>query len=320
MSIRNITTLLIMLTGIISSSAQGLTLFSPEMRDAADYPHRVVMDFLERYFGEELPAQRQTTREHKMADDKVYFRKGQLSDLYHITDTMAFSINMIDRHYEVEWKNQEEPFVTVVFPAQYDLILGMNQNDAQQRLKETIISAPIRKDSLQTPISMQMQDDSTYIAKTEMFELESLNDAVYYSKVYDDFLPVFANGHLEYSAANMFHGLISDADYRMYVEQSVYGMSTINYLLTLNQWLNYCAQLGMKIFFGVEEQREDGILAIVIAKCETFGFNHLLSVVIPDKFVDDKNAVLKVRLTPYIPTHNVKNLYQKETKKTRIKI
>lgn len=320
MSIRNITSLLIMLTGTLSSSAQGLTLFSSEMRDAADYPHRVVMDFLERYFGEELPAQRQTTREHKMADDKIFFRKGQLSELYHITDTMAFSINMIDRHYEVEWKNQEEPFVTVVFPAQYDLILGMNQNDAQQRLKETIISAPIRNDSLQTPISMQMQDDSTYIAKTEMFELESLNDAVYYSKVYDDFLPVFANGHLEYSAANMFHGLIPDADYRMYVEQSVYGMSTVNYLLTLNQWLNYCAQLGMKIFFGVEEQHEDGILAIVIAKCETLGFNHLLSVVIPDKFVDDKNAVLKVRLTPYIPTHNVKNLYQKETKKTRIKI
>ena len=69
----------------------------------------------------------------------------------------------------------------------------------------------------------------------------------------------------------------------------------------------------MNIFFAVEEEREDGILAIVVAQCKELGFNHLLSVVIPDKFVNDQNAVLKVRLTPYIPTHNVKTLYQQET-------
>ena len=144
-------------------------------------------------------------------------------------------------------------------------------------------------------------------------ELESLNDAIYYNKVRDNYQPVFESAHLEYSAANLFYGLISDADYRMYVEQSVYGMKTINYMLSLQQWLNYCAQLGMKVFFAVEEQREDGLLAIVIAQSRELGFNHLLSVVIPDKFVTDKNAVLKVRLSPYIPTHNVKDLYQKES-------
>lgn len=319
MSIRSIT-ILLLLTGCLSLSAQGLKLFGSEMRDAADYPHRVVMDFLERYFGIELLSLRETTCEHKMADDKVYFRKGQLSDLYQVTDTMPFSVNLLDRYYEVEWTKQEEPFVTIVFPAQYDLLLGMEQSDAQQRLKKSILSAPSRNDSLTPPDSMQIQEDSIYIFKTEMFELESLNDAVYYNKVDNGYQSVFTNKHLDYSAANLFHGLIPDVDYRMYVEQSVYGMKTVNYTLTLSQWLNYCAQLGMKIYFAIEEQREDGMLAIVIARCEALGFNHLLSVVIPDKFVDDRNAVFKVRLTPYIPTHNVKNLYQKETKKTRIKI
>ena len=99
----------------------------------------------------------------------------------------------------------------------------------------------------------------------------------------------------------------------MYVEQSVYGMKTIDYTLSLQQWLNYCAQLGMKVFFAVEEQQEDGLLVVVVAQSRELGFNHLLSVVIPDKFVLDKNAVLKVRLSPYIPTHNVKDLYQKES-------
>ena len=310
---------LVLLMGSLSLSAQELKLFSPEMHDAASYPHHVVMDFLERYFGKELPAMKQTTLEHKMADDKVYFRKGSMSDLRQIADTMPFSINLLDRYYEVKWLKQNETFVTIVFPAQYDLLLGMEKDEAQNRLKEAILSAPKRSNQKEVPHDLALLDDSIWQSKTEHFELESLNDATYFNKVHEDFKPVFDMVHLEFSAANLFHGLIDDADYRMYVEQSVYGMKTITYSLSLQQWLNYCAQLGMKVFFAVEEQREDGLLAIVIAQSRELGFNHLLSVVIPDKFILDKNAVLKVRLSPYIPTHNVKDLYQKETGKHKKK-
>ena len=303
----------LLLTWTLSSSAQGLKLFSPETHDAAAYPQRVVMDFLERYFGKELPVLKQTTLEHKMTDDKVYFRKGNISSLVQITDTIPFSIDLLDRYYEVKWYKQNEPFVTIVFPAQYDLLMGMQQNDSQLKLKERILAAPERNDSIRISADMTMQEDSIYIMKTEAFELESLNDATYYNKVRDKYTPVFNNTHLDFSAANLFHGLISDADYRMYIEQSVYGMKKINYFITLRQWLNYCSRCNMKIFFAVEEQREDGILAIIISQCKELGFNHLLSVVIPDKFVNDKNAVLRVRLTPYIPTHNVKTLYKQET-------
>ena len=97
-------------------------------------------------------------------------------------------------------------------------------------------------------------------------------------------------------------------------------MSTISYTITLNQWHNYCAEWGLKVFFAVEEEREDGILALIIAQSRELGFNHLLSVVIPDKFIIDKNTVLKVRLSPYIPTHNVKDLYQKEATNHKKKV
>lgn len=298
-----------LLIGSLSVSAQGLKLFSPEMRDAANYPHQVVMDFLERYFGKELPALKQTTLEHKMADDKVYFRKGKLQDMYHLRDTMPFSISLLDKYYEVRW----EPVVTVVFPAQYDLLLGMEKDEAQNRLKEAIHAAPNYHLEKEVPANLTLLDDGIWQSKSEHFELESLNDAIYYNKVREDYQPVFDSTHLDYSASNLFHGLIADIDYRMYVEQSVYGMKTINYTLSLSQWLNYCSHLGMKVYFAVEEQREDGLLAIVVAQSRELGFNHLLSVVIPDKFVTDNNAVLKVRLSPYIPTHNVKDLYQKES-------
>lgn len=305
---RSIITMLLLI-GTQSLSAQELKLFSPEVRDAASYNQLVVMDFLERYFGKELPALKQTTLEHKMADDKVYFRKGKLQDLYHVNDTMAFAISLLDRYYEVKW----DSVVTIVFPAQYDLLLGMEKDVALNRLKEFILTAPNCNREKKVSANLTQIDDSIWQSKQDNFELESLNDAQYYNMVCEDYQPVWDSDHLDYSAANLFHGLIADADYRMYVEQSVYGMKTINYTLSLQQWLNYCKQLEMKIFFGVEEQREDGLLAIVIAQSREFGFNHLLSVVIPDKFITDRNAVLKVRMSPYIPTHNVKDLYQKES-------
>ena len=45
------------------------------------------MDFLERYFTD-LSIVKQTTIQTKMADDKVFFRKGRPQDLYQVADTM----------------------------------------------------------------------------------------------------------------------------------------------------------------------------------------------------------------------------------------
>lgn len=307
---RSVYTLLLMIW-YVSASSQGLKLFSPEMKEAAPKPQVVVMDFLERYF-KDLPTIKQTSIETKMADDKVYFRKGKLSDLSHVCDTMPFSISLLDRYYEVNWMKSDEPFVTIVFPAQYDLLLGLQKDEALKQFKDAILMAPQRTDSIVVPSDLQYLSDSLFQSKGDTLELASLSDALYYNKVREDYHPVFDNDQVAYSAANLFHGMINDMDYRMYVEQSVYGMTTINYTITLNQWLNYCADWDLKVFFAVEEEREDGVLALVIAQSKELGCHHLLSVVIPDKFIGDQNAVLKVRMTPYIPTHNVKDLYQKQ--------
>ena len=303
---------LLLIIWCASASSQGLKLFSSEMKEAAPRNHVVVMDFLERYFND-LPSTKQTTVLTKMADDKVYFRKGKPSDLNQICDTMPFSINLLDRYYEVKWMKAEEPYVTIVFPAQYDLLLGIEKDKASQQFKDAILAAPQRNEEVMVPSNLELMGDSLFQSKSDTLELASLTDAIYYNKVREDYHPVFDNDHLAYSSANLFHGLIPDVDYRMYVEQSIYGMTTINYSIKLSQWLNYCAEWGLKVFFAVEEEREDGILALVIAQSKELGYHHLLSVVIPDKFVSDPNAVLKVRLTPYIPVHNVKDLYQKQS-------
>ena len=292
-------------------TAQNMKLFSSEQRQAAGKLQIVVMDFLERYFAQQKRLD-PVTRQTRLADDKVYFRCGSITDLDQVNDTMPFSINLIDRHYEVEWVKNQHPYIKVVFPAQFDLLLGMKQEEAQLRFKELLTDSCQREVKPEIPCSFCLTKDSICKYQSERFELEDMTNAVYYYP--NDSLPVFDDAHLDYSAANLFLGHILNTDHRLFVEQSVYGMKSVKYFITLNQWLNYCIDMNLKLFFGVEEYRQDGLIAIVIAQSREFGFNHLLSLVIPDKFVTDKNCILKARLIPYIPIHNVKELFSKESK------
>ncbi|MBO4802010.1 MAG: hypothetical protein J5545_09135 [Bacteroidaceae bacterium] len=295
------------------SAAQQLHLFSPELRQAAGR-QALIMDFVEHYFND-LFTKSAEMRATKMADDKVFFRKGRPEDLRHLADTIPFSITFHDKFYEVSWSQADEPFITMVFPAKYDLILGLSQDEVQKRTKDYILAAPPRDSLVTVPDSLTLTADSLLISKHSFLELESLTDATYYiyNKVYaPDTVPVFDSHYPEASAANLFMGIIHNKDYRLYVEQSLYGMKTVSYTLALSQWLNYCAEQQLQVFFAVEEVREDGIKALVIAHSRELNYNHLLSVIIPDHFIDREGIVLKARMTPFIPTHNIKNLYKVE--------
>lgn len=307
---------IMLVMGVLSSTAQQLNLFSEDMRVSANPRQTIVMDFVERYFSQ-LLSMKQSAIPSKMADDKVYFRKGKPMDLRLVSADMLVSISLVDRHYELMWEKGNQPFLNIVFPAQFDLIFGLRQDEAQQRLKDDIVNAPHFVTSHPTPVGMKEKEKGIFVSQQSHFELESLNNAKYYKKSGDDFIPVFDSSFKEYSAANLFQGLVPVDSFQIYVNQTVYGMETKSFNITLEQWLDYCTYLGLDIYFAVEEEREDGLLALVLVHSREFGFNHMLSVVVPDHFVDHAPTILKARLTSYIPTHNLKDLYQKESKKRK---
>lgn len=297
-------------------------LFSEQVRMEANKPMNQVMDFLEHYFVG-LKNVKGTSVTDKMADDKVHFRKGSLSDYYSLCERVPFSINLVDKHYEVSWYKEDAPYITVVFPAQYDLIMGKPQNEIKNEFRSAVISANHRDCKLTNyPKNPEKYDDTIWISKREYYELESLNDATYYIRCNEGsgFSPLFDNRHKSLSAANLFQGMIDKVDRKMYVEQSVYGMTSVKYTIMLSQWLDYCKEQNLKVFFAVEEEREDGLKVMVIAQSSELCYNHLLSVILADDFIRNPNSMVKVKLTPYIPTHNIKNLFQKESRKSRKKI
>lgn len=136
-----------------------------------------------------------------------------------------------------------------------------------------------------------------------------------------DTIPIFSDSDKWHSAANLFLGCIDTiSDYKLYIEQSLYGFKKAQYLVPLAKWLAYCQSMKMTVYFGIEEEREDGLKALVIAQCKELGFNHMMSVIIPFNFVNNKKTVFKAKLNAYIPTQNVKNLYQQYVDKPKKKI
>ena len=304
------------------ASAQRFHLFSDEIK--RDFPS-VVYDFLERYLYEtDSLQQKGVDVTQKLHDDKVMFMAGSASVARNITPSTLFSMkNVESKYYQVAWTDTKgKALLTMAFPMQYELLWGKPKVQLEQTLKDEIAGAKEFVVVKPKQDDMEVQTDSCLMSKpVENYYVKSLNTATYFRKQGNQLQPVFDSSDKWHSATNLFLGCIAQADlYNIYVEQNVYGFKKIPYTMKLSQWLAYCQAMKLKMFFTVEEEREDGLKALLIAQSDDLKFNHMLSVVIPDDFVTNPKAMLKATLNAYIPTQNVKNLYLQYVKKNKKRI
>lgn len=303
--------------------AQRFNLFSQEMRSA--YPS-VVYDFLERYLYEiDSLQQRKVAVEQRLRDDKVLFVTGSAASAQQITSEMFFTVTKTeDKYYEVAWTDTlGNVILDLAFPMQYELLLGMPKVDIEKSFNLTLAEQHQYEPILTQKESLLQQDSAIYMTDpVSHYYVESLNNARFYHKVSPDSLtPIFDDNDKWHSAANLFQGCIDNAsDYMLHIEQNLYGFTKKQYTVSLYQWLAYCQAMKLNVYFGIEEEREDGLKALLIAQSKDLGFNHMMSITIPDNFVSNHQAVLKAVLNAYIPTQNVKDLYQQYVKKPKKRI
>lgn len=305
-----------------ASQAQRFRLFSQEVRDLSP---SVVYDFLERYLYEIDSLQ--TRGEYidlRLRDDKVFFRTGSASTAKRLTPDMSFSVSKTDdKFYEVVWSDTlGNAVLDMAFPMQYELLLGKSKAAVEKEFKDELLaildSVVVRSPAtslVPTEDGCQMSEPQTH------YYVESMNDATYYSSQAGKLLPVFSGSDKWHSAANLFQGVIQQiGTRRLYIEQNLYGFQKMQYTVSLTQWLRYCHKMQMTVYFAVEEEREDGLKCLLIAQNKDLGFNHMLSIILPDDFVTNQNCTVKATLNAYIPTQNIKNLYQQYVDKPKKKI
>ena len=310
---------LVCLTLFGQTDKNTLRLFSNEMKAA--YPS-VIYDFLDRYLYDINHRQRGYELNQRMADDKVIVTEGSIDNISKLSPEMSFSLTRNeDASYEVCWTDTlGNTLLGLQFPIQFELLLGQPKAELEKTMRQQldICSNVVTPQPLNSELE-KMSDGYFRTIPVTHYYVESLNTATYYQKEKGGTMkPVYDKTQKWYSAANLFHGLIREAsDYRLYIEQNLYGFNKESYAISLNQWLNYCVENKLTIYFAIEEEREDGLKALLIAQSHDLGFNHMLSIIIPDNFVEKKNVTLKATMNAYIPTDNVKDLYQQYKEKPK---
>lgn len=282
-----------------------------------------VYDFIERYLLELSCIPSSFPMEQRLRDDKFLILGGSVGNISKLSTSTSFSMECRDeKYYEVVWSNENTTLLDIAFPIQYELLLGMPKVEIEKKIKDQISGTSIRPYEL-IPDSdvVEISENVFQSQPVSNYYVESLNTARYYSKDSEGNLsPIFDSTQKWYSAANLFGGLIPNlGGYKLYIEQNNYGFTKESYTVSFQQWIDYCKNNDITVYFAVEEEREDGLKGLLIGQSKKLGFNHMMSVIIPNNFAENPKSVFKASLNAYIPTQNVKELYQKYTKKDKEK-
>ena len=268
----------------------GLYLFSDQLRASAQSP---IFDFLERYFLQLKYPPIVKTSANMIRDDNFRFIQGSMTTIDGLRLTDDFSYINDNHRYTATWQRDGRIMLSVSFPVEYELISGENKIEAEENLLADI----------QKTIVGQRKDDArrndTYINK-------SFSNRLYYQQGQ----LILDSKHPAESLANLMLTMNAPGDYTIQMTQVSYGFKKKVFQVPLHQWIAFCQNNGCQLYFGIDDIKANGeISAVVIAVNETENYNHVLTLTLSSKAMDARQGLIEARLFPYVPTHNVLNMF-----------
>ena len=279
-----------------------------------------VLEFIERYFLELSFCSDDYQRNQKMQDDKFIFLLGDYSRCFSLIQESDFKLSKVDdKYYEATWSKNGVDKLSVAFPIWCELLTGMPLNEIQKSLFQSVKDSPDSLQLVEELTDMMKIEDGIYgtnpakhykLAELINRRYYSMNDSLEFSVIYD-------TCHLKYSIANLFHLPNLGLGRKLQIEQFLYGFKSITFTVDVSEWVNYCLNEDMNIYFAVENETIESIKAVILVENKNWGYNHLLSVTVPRDFISNPDVKLTATLNAFIPTHNVRNLYQEYTDKKK---
>lgn len=278
----------------------GLQLFSEEMRKT---DHTPVLHFLERYFLQLKYPPSMTSANNMIHDDQFRFLTGSLQTVDELLPTDAFSFSYDKRLYTVSWKRDGQTILEVCFPVEYELISGENKVEAENNLMADIQQTVVTGEAPRPALSQHYLNDQF---SSRLYEQKGQL--------------VFSERHPAETVANIMLSQQAKGAFVLKMTQLSYGFQKTTFSVPLHQWIAFCQSNGCQLYVGIEDIKENGeISAVVLAVNEAENYNHVLTVSIPSEAIREKTGTIEARIWPYVPTHNVQNLfdtYRKSNPKT----
>lgn len=288
----------------------GYALFSEDARGQIGL---TVCRFLERYSLEaDLPLQREKTLEVQLLEDGVSFPKGgglhTLLQLGHRPDLPLKLSELGGRRYLLEWGSG----FSMAFPADAELLLGRTREEDDRRLPQELADAPDPV-APALPSTQELSERPDHILEQPLgwYYLSSLHANRYFTASEDgSVLPVDTPFYPSETFSNLVAGLVDAGNIAVQVKRSVYGLQWEYQTISLRALIGYSQQFGCTPYWGVIARDGELMEGELILRNEAAAFNHVLRLQVPYKVLEAKEGSIQARLTPFVPTHSLKYLFE----------
>lgn len=267
-----------------------------------------IYDFIERYILQ-LRLMKVNEKERLMADDKVVIK----GDVYSADTICGFSMKSNGKMFSTAWEKSGRVIATITFPVDYELITGHNKKEIETGFRKDVENYDDSNNLLDDRVclsDMITEDSLVYIQKNGYYIIKDMSSARYYIKDADgDFVPINSENFPAETISNLFEQIIT-GHYTLNIEQRMYGNRKQIYPLKLSKLTSYCRDTGCNPYVGIESTDKDTVKATILYVNQALNYNHMLFITAPIDVLRAKKGNINAFMYCYIPTQNVKALFQ----------
>lgn len=294
----------------------GLSLFTISQRQFVD---ELICNFLERTaLAAEIPDFYGVTFSNYLKDQKIEIFEGKWDNIKTLLNDSCyvFQSSIIDnKNYINCWYTIDatERYLTLAYPANYNLISGVSMIEAENHLYDDICLTNVEDTSFVEPDSALLQrigNSQVYFLRGDIFFLPGLNSNRYYvadSLGKMDLL--FGEDFPIESLFNLLTGTEIENQYVLNIKLVKYGYQVDDFIVPLKQWLAFCFQSGCSPYFGILSKEENLIEGELIMQNKSFGYCHVMKLSIDPSLLKSREGSMQARLNSFVPLANVKSLY-----------
>ncbi len=296
----------------------GYSIFTPQQRKKLN---PICCNFIERYaLLLKVDMERKRTNHEMMEQDRVVFRTGNFETIEHLIGERDTTIKIIHSFENVinffTWNKSGRVVCELGFPSSYKLLLGMEMDELDARLKRDILNTQIPVlDSIRVVPKEDLVASITrdyYVKKGSYYYFVELNSDNFFQPISlkeNKFCLMFNSKYPKQSLANVMTASGLPNEFVLRIKQEVYGNKDSVYIAPLAKYIDFCLKSGCNPYFCVIRESDGVMDCELIMRNEVLQYNHVMRMKVGTEEVKRRKGVIEARLDAYVPTHYLKNLF-----------
>lgn len=257
-----------------------------------------------------------------LQEEKVALLEGSFDELRSLCkDTaVAMEVTVADgKRCAARLHQDDGRSVTVSYPADYQIILGVTLMEMENSLYESVMDSPsvfpVNMVNVDSTSLQPLESGMVYLYEGDYFVLPALNNNRYYVReAPGHFDLLYSEDYPIETMANMVTGTEIETDIRLSILFVKYGFRRDTLSVPLNRWVGFCLNEGCIPYYGVVSYQDDKVVAVLLMRNEDLGYVHVMKFSFNTSILEKRSGEITARLNSYVPFSNVKFLFSEDEK------